>query len=213
MTETFFVDNQEFTLHCTGAAFWKQKQILLIADVHLGKTVHFRKHGIALPEQMVYKNYQQLDAVIHYFHPKHIYFLGDLFHSTHNSEWQLFEDWVALQSAHITLVIGNHDIIAAHKFETLGISLTHDILEEPFYFTHHPEEKKDFFNCCGHIHPGITLKGLGKQIIKLPCFVKKEHQLILPAFGEFTGNYSITPTEKDQIFVVTPDDVIMVAGS
>jgi len=77
--------------------------------------------------------------------------------------------------------------------------------------THHPEEREDLFTICGHIHPGIRLKGPGKQTLKLPCFHKKTHQLILPAFGEFTGSHTISPDKEDEIFVITSDEVILVA--
>ena len=66
------------------------------------------------------------------------------------------------------------------------------------------------YNFSGHIHPGIKLKGIGKQFLKLPAFFQKKNQLILPAFGEFTGNYIMNPEDDDVVFAVTPDEVILV---
>ncbi|SFU68685.1 putative phosphoesterase [Pustulibacterium marinum] len=210
MTETLRIQDQEFTLHPLGVAFWQNQNILLIADVHLGKTIHFRKHGIALPEASLYKNYENLDEVIEYFNPEQIYFLGDLFHSVHNREWYLFEEWVANQSAQITLIAGNHDIISDHYFEALGIEVLDELITDDFYFTHHPTTEPELFNICGHVHPGVKLKGPAKQTIKLSCFAQFEEQLILPAFGDFTGNFYIDQKTAEAIFICTEEEVILI---
>jgi len=80
-----------------------------------------------------------------------------------------------------------------------------------FRLTHHPEEKKDTFNICGHIHPGYRLSGMGKQHLKLKCFFQSQNQLILPAFGEFTGVYLMKPNENERVYVCTNTNVIQVA--
>ena len=43
--------NDHFYLHKTGAVFWKEKNTLLLADIHLGKVGHFRKSGIPVPRK------------------------------------------------------------------------------------------------------------------------------------------------------------------
>ncbi|TKD66471.1 ligase-associated DNA damage response endonuclease PdeM [Flavobacterium sp. ASW18X] len=202
--------NQNFTLHPYGALFWQEKSCLFISDVHLGKVSHFRKFGAAVPKQAVHQNYVMLDEVIQTFQPFEICFLGDLFHSSLNKEWLLFENWVAKTPAKITLITGNHDIIAPEKFEALHIELHEEILTDGFLLAHHPEEKEGHYNFCGHIHPAVKLKGFGRQHLKLPCFYKTDKQLILPAFGEFTGTYVLTPQPEDEVFVLADQQVIKV---
>jgi len=34
--------------------------------------------------------------------------------------------------------------------------------------------------------------------------------MIFPAFGEFTGNYYLVPTEKDKVYAITKNEVIEV---
>ncbi|WP_340201589.1 ligase-associated DNA damage response endonuclease PdeM [Ascidiimonas sp. W6] len=212
MTENLHLKNQNFVLHPEGVLFWEERAMLMIADVHLGKSTHFRKNGLPVPISVTKKNYTRLDKTVLYFNPKTICFLGDLFHSHLNKEWTLFETWVKKQTAKIILVTGNHDIISPHKFESLNIALAAELLLDSFLLTHHPvETAPDIFNFCGHIHPGIQLKGEGKQVLKLPCFFKSEKQLILPAFGDFTGNFTLMPKKEDQIFVITPEEVILVS--
>ena len=207
---TISIHNNTFRLQPTGTMFWEEREMLLIADVHLGKVAHFRKHGSAVPQEAISKNFEQLDAAIDCCEAKEICFLGDLFHSSLNTEWLYFEQWVTRQKAQLSLVVGNHDIIAPEKFETLGINLYQERVLDQFLLTHHPEERNNLYNFCGHIHPGVRLKGIGRQLLKMPCFFKKPSQLILPAFGEFTGNYILKPDEGDQVFVITPDEVILV---
>ena len=61
---------------------------------------------------------------------------------------------------------------------------------------------------CGHLHPGVKLKGDGLQRLKLPCFYHTKNQLILPAFGAFTGLHILHPKEEDLIYVTTGKEVI-----
>ena len=81
---TIKINNQTFTLHQFGAIFWEEKNTLLISDVHLGKVAHFRKHGMAIPNNAIFENFTRLNIILDFFKPKTIIFLGDLFHSKIN---------------------------------------------------------------------------------------------------------------------------------
>lgn len=210
MIETIEINGQNFSLHPSGAMFWCEKKMLLISDVHLGKISHFRKYGSAVPQNAIAENFERLTQVVNYFQPEKICFLGDLFHSSLNLEWDLFENWLQDISAEVLLVVGNHDIISEVKYEALGIGIYSELILENFLLTHHPEIRENYFNFCGHLHPGFKLNGTGRQQVKLSCFYKSGEQLILPAFGEFTGNYWISPNVGDQVFVITKNEVILV---
>jgi len=204
------LNNEDFVLHPSGALFWKTKNKLLIADVHLGKVVHFRKHGSAVPMGIIAQNFDKLTEVVTFFNPKEVCFLGDLFHSTINNEWQFFEAWVLeYPKINFELVIGNHDIIDFSKFYNLGISTYNELIIDTILLTHEPKERISFFNICGHIHPGVQLQGNGKQLLKLSCFYKKENQLILPAFGGFTGKYILELEAAVSVFAIAEDEVIL----
>lgn len=202
--------DQDFVFHPFGAAYWPEQEVLLIADVHFGKISHFRKHGSAVPIQAIAQNFEKLDQLLKEFDPEHIIFLGDLFHSSLNIEWELFADWKNSINNQIHLIAGNHDIISPLKYEKLGIPLFSEIKIDKFHLSHHPEEKEGLFNICGHIHPGYKMRGTGRQLLKLRCFYRNGNRLILPAFGEFTGNYCMQPTQKEQIFAIAGKEVILV---
>jgi len=197
-------------MHPSRVVFWKEKAILMISDVHLGKVSHFRKFGAAVPQKAIQKNFDLMTETVNFFKPKTICFLGDLFHSSLNKEWDLFESWVKNTNAEIVLVSGNHDIISPLKYENLHIEVVEEIQSDGFLLTHHPEEREGFFNFSGHIHPAVLLRGSGRQTLRLPCFFKSKNQLIVPAFGEFTGSHTLKPSKKNEIFAVTKEEVFQV---
>ena len=211
MTETR-VQKQTFILHPLKGAFWKEASCLLIADLHLGKAAHFRKQGIPVPIEVQDTNWDRLICLLLDFKPSKVIFLGDLFHSLHNS---VCDDFLSIterfHSTQFELVIGNHDILQRNYYESLILKIHEQALYlPPFVFTHHPLEtiEEEYYNICGHIHPSVRFKGMANQSLKLPCYYFGAKQGILPAFGAFTGTATIFPQRKDQIFVITDDLVI-----
>lgn len=210
MIRNIEIRGQELVLHPTGAVYCVQQRILLISDVHLGKVAHFRKHGVALPNDVALKNFERLDMALAYFEPQTVIFLGDLFHSKKNSEWHLFEDWVSRTPYTIILVAGNHDVIDPRHYSDLNIAIYSEMQIGSFLLTHHPEQRAGFYNFSGHIHPGIELRGGGRQSLKLPCFFLRPDQMILPAFGQFTGKYFLVPEQHDCVYAIARDEVVLI---
>lgn len=210
MTITIKIKSQTFILHPSGALFWEDRKALLISDVHLGKISHFRKHGVAIPNTAVSKNFTRLTEVVDYFDPEKVVFLGDLFHSSKNSEWNLFVEWAECCVAQIILIAGNHDVIKKENYDKIEVKVFQELEIDGFLLTHHPTEGDGVYNFAGHIHPGIELCGFGKQSLKLSCFFQSRNQMILPAFGEFTGKYIMVPAKGDVIYAITKEEVILV---
>lgn len=213
MIQNITIDTNKFRLHPSGAIYWEEKQMLLIADVHLGKVSHFRKHGAPVPSNAAFQNLEKLTEISNFFHPETICFLGDLFHSKLNEEWQDFEKWVEYTKAEVILISGNHDIIPQYLYENLGVKVYDELLLEGFHLTHHPTEIKGTFNFSGHVHPGIRMRGVGKQYLRFACFYKTINSLILPAFGNFTGKHILKPSEMDEVFAIVEGEVICVSKS
>ncbi|MBD0850290.1 ligase-associated DNA damage response endonuclease PdeM [Maribacter arenosus] len=210
MTQGIQIQGQNFILHPSGSMFWQERSALLISDVHLGKVSHFRKYGAAIPRDAIQANFELLDEVVDFFNPVCIYFLGDLFHSHLNTEWKYFEAWVSKVQIEMILINGNHDIIPPLKYETLNVQVVEELILETFLFTHHPEKRNGLYNFCGHIHPAIKIRGSGKQSLRFPCFFKKQNQMILPAFGEFTGSHTLKPKKQDEVFALAEGLVIKI---
>jgi uncharacterized protein len=213
MNHTIQINDHEFVLHPSGAIFWESESMLLIADVHLGKVEHFRKHGSALPLEVGYKNLETLTEVVNTFQARQVCFLGDLFHSKLNQSWEDFAAWVNYIPAEVILVNGNHDILPKYLYESLSIQTYDEMQIGSFLFTHHPTQRDNYFNFAGHIHPGVRMQGLGRQIVKLACFFRSKDQLILPAFGTFTGKHLLRPSCQDKIYVIVEGEVVSVSNT
>ncbi len=203
--------NQTLWLHPTGALYWEEARTLMVADVHVGKVTHFRKHGIALPQKAAGYDLLRLEAVITFFSPDRLVFLGDLFHSDLNAEWEAFTAFQASRpDTAFVLIRGNHDVLPDHLYAQSGLEVLPHLIEGPFLLTHHPVPSSTPYNMAGHIHPAVHLRGLGRQRLKRPCFLFGQEGAILPAFGHFTGNHVVQPTEADRIFVLAERTVIEV---
>ena len=126
------INDQNFILHQSGALFWEEQKMLLISDVHLGKVAHFRKHGMAIPERAILENFVKLNSVLDLFEAETIVFLGDLFHSTINNEWDLFAEWINSVFQKVILVEGNHDIISKQNYADLNIEVVNELKIDGF---------------------------------------------------------------------------------
>jgi DNA ligase-associated metallophosphoesterase len=209
-TQRIIISEQHLELLPSGVVYWEEEEVLLISDVHLGKVTHFRKYGAAVPHLAIEKNFKVLQDLLLTYNPKTVCFLGDLFHSSLNLEWQLFENWVLNMTSKIILIAGNHDIISPLKYENLGITLVEELIWGPFLLTHYPEERAGLFNFSGHIHPAVHLRGQGRQSLRLPCFFKNKHQMILPAFGAFTGTHVLKKKQADEVYAIADAMVIKI---
>lgn len=210
-----FLD-QDLVLLPQKAIYWKQQKALIAADVHLGKVGHFRKAGIAVPRNLEQSDLSTLSDLIFEHKPEKLFFLGDLFHSDMNADWEWFKLWrQQFPKLEITLIKGNHDIINDQHYHELNIALQDQLLIEPFLMLHHPLsdtvlEQTRAYAFCGHIHPGVNLSGRGRQSVTIPCFAFGDKQAVLPSFGRFTGRVAIRQLRTDKIFGVLQDKVIAI---
>jgi DNA ligase-associated metallophosphoesterase len=194
------------------AIYVENHHALLIADPHFGKAAHFRKAGIPISEHLHGDDLQKISQLIRQYEPNDIYFLGDLFHSDLNESWWVLETYIdSFPKINFHLVKGNHDILPKACY-TSGKWLIHEepLEIENFLLSHEPLSNvpDGKINICGHIHPGLALRGKGRQKIILPCFFYRQRRLILPAFGRFTGLAVLACTKSDQAFVIADEMVI-----
>lgn len=193
----------DFTLLADKALWRHDTRQLIIADIHLGKASHFRKAGISIPADSVLEDMRRLDRLMKQVQPREVILLGDLFHSSYNREWHLFEAFLeSFSSVAFVLVKGNHDILKQHRYELPNFLVVDAWEDDHFLYTHEPTEHTQKFVLSGHIHPGILLSGKGKQRLSLPCFHVSDTQGVLPAFGKLTGLYMLERNAKDRYYLV-----------
>jgi uncharacterized protein len=208
------IQRQQLWLSGDRSVFWEEEKALILTDSHFGKTGHFRKSGIGVPQSVFREDLQRLVAQIQHFQPRQLIIVGDMFHSHANKELELFLKWRSdLPDLVIHLVEGNHDILKEDWYGLAGIRLSRpDLLMSHFQFVHditdHVFTDDSPYHFSGHIHPGIRLNGSAKQSLCFPCFYFGKYYAVLPAFSRFTGVAIIRPEPGENVFAIVNDDLV-----
>lgn len=206
---THILCKEELVLLPQKAIWWPAKKMLIVADLHLGKGMHFRKAGIALPLQSQQTDFVVLTQLLAMPNIEQVLFLGDLFHSYYNSQWELVGQLIQNHSQQrFILVKGNHDILHGNQYQRFGFEVVQQLHIPPFIFTHEPLAKPLDYNFYGHIHPGVRLQGKGKQSLKLPCFFFSAKYAVVPSFGQLTGLHIVHPKKGDAVFGIAEGKII-----
>jgi DNA ligase-associated metallophosphoesterase len=217
VSASFTLGAQGVQLHPERAVSLPNRQVLVIADVHWGKATTLRAFGAPVPAGGTSADLRRLDAVLRRTEAKELIVLGDLAHSRHGWDQRALQpvlawrdQWPDLQ---ITLVRGNHDAHAGDPPPSLDIHCVDAPLFVGSLRCKHepPETAHEGFTLCGHLHPHVTLRGKGRDRVRLPCFVRGEHSLMLPAFSSFTGGGAWTPQEGDVAYAIVDDAIVSVA--
>lgn len=211
---TFSFKDQTLILLPEKAIFWTEQAMLIIADLHVGKTLHFRNAGIGIPQETEDINWERLTYLLLNYNVKTCVFLGDLIHSDYNQECEtLFTILDQFPDIHFMLTEGNHDIHSIEYLKDTRIEIKDSIALGPFIFSHIPMKTPHpkLYNIAGHIHPAVRMQGKARQSLRLPCYYFGAWQGILPAFGSFTGSKTIKPNKEDSIFVIANEKVVNVS--
>ncbi|HZG23313.1 MAG TPA: ligase-associated DNA damage response endonuclease PdeM [Chitinophagaceae bacterium] len=209
------IDEDTFWVSPDRILFWENESTVIVSDLHFGKTGHFRKSGIAVPQTVFKEDLQRLMAQLQHFSPSQLLVVGDLFHSVANKELDLFRRWRDdMHGLSIQLVKGNHDILKDQWYADAGIELIRNKkMIQGICFTHdneHCDNGDDVirYTISGHLHPGVKVRGLGKQSLCLPCFYFGNEFAILPAFSRFTGTALIDRKPGDAIFAIVDNNIV-----
>jgi uncharacterized protein len=211
---------RDLTLLPERAVWRAASRTLFVADVHIGKAAAFRAAGLPAPGGTTRENLSRLDALIDRLGPLRLVVLGDLFHArSAYREASLGEvaRWRARRPGlDVTLVAGNHDAQAGTPPAALGIEVVAaPHMLEGFECRHHPlDDVRDDGPAAlaGHLHPAARLAGPGRDSLRLPCYVMRGRQLILPAFGEFTGATLAAADDTTALCVVAGERLISVTA-
>ena len=183
----FSFAGETFEATPSGALFWRAREALLVADLHLEKASWFARLGQFLPPYDSHATLTALAAEVERTGATRLYCLGDSFHDAFGcdrlpasarellSELTARLDW--------TWIVGNHDPgFADHcggrivdEVELGGIILRHEA---------QPREPKPEIS--GHFHPKLRLHLKGRRVSRR-CFVSSASKIIMPAFGSLTG--------------------------
>lgn len=210
---TISCKGEELILSKNKAVYWASKKMLIISDLHLGKSATFRQAGIQVPSTISDTDLQHLSDLIAEFLPEVLLVTGDMFHHQMNTDIAVFCTWrQRYPELRIVLVKGNHDRIKQQDYACMDIEIhAKELLYWPFRFIHEPAALQDeYYNISGHIHPGVIIYGKSRQRLHLPCFYFGKTGAILPAFSRFTGLSKVHTAEGDQFYAITPSAVVAI---
>lgn len=193
--------------------------MLIISDPHFGKTGHFRKSGISVPQGVFNEDLHSLFDLIQFFKPSALLITGDMFHSHFNKEIDHFIKW-RKDIAHLPVILvkGNHDILSEKVYQQAEIEIYNECWQRRnFYFAHDIDSCKEaavnnMYIFTGHIHPAVKVQLSSKQTARLPCFYFGKDHAILPAFSLFTGGATIDTKDGDTVFGITKKELIRILG-
>jgi uncharacterized protein len=204
------------TLLPQRAVWCEAVRTLMVADVHIGKGLSFRRLGVPVPHGTTATNLARLASLMQHWSAQRLVILGDFLHaarshapSTHQALAQWRERFAAVE---MVLVRGNHDDRAGDPPAWLNMPCVDEpwmLPGTPLALCHHPQTVEGAFALAGHVHPSVTIHS-GFERLRLPCFQASEQRLIVPAFGEFTGTHGVARVPGERLFAVTEDRVVAV---
>ena len=212
---SYIIKDEQFILSPERTLFWEDQRTLIVSDLHVGKTGHFRKSGINVPQSIYKDDLHRLLSQILFYKAERLIIAGDLSHSVANREMDLFRKWRKdFSSLEVHLAKGNHDILDNKWYEEVDIHVHNDpFVINQFSFVHdiagvmiEPDKKQFFFS--GHVHPIVTINGRGRQSLTFPCFYFNKEFCILPAFSHFTGGYRIEANKGANVFAIVEKDLM-----
>lgn len=206
----FTLAGAQLTALGSGALYWRDKNLLCVSDMHLGKTERRARLGEAnLPPYETHDTLSRLQADLDQTGAGTVVCLGDSFDDTQAAHSLLEAEklWIArLQAGRRWIWIeGNHDPGPVD----LGGTHLHELPLPPLTFRHiaRPGQSGEL---SGHYHPKVTLPVRGRTITR-PAFLVDVDRVILPAYGTYTGGLrSHEPVLHD---VMRPEALAILTGS
>ncbi|MCJ8334369.1 MAG: ligase-associated DNA damage response endonuclease PdeM [Epibacterium sp.] len=168
------------------ALWWADERLLVVSDLHLGKSErHARRGGAALPPYEGRDTIGRLSALVDRLKPDTVLCLGDSFDDDASANALIAEDRERLAQLPIgkkwIWIEGNHDP-APPAFGGEALS---QVTLGPLTFRHIASHASA--EVSGHYHPKVTVRNQSR-----PAFLLNRDRLILPAFGTYTGGLRAT---------------------
>lgn len=182
----FILSGAQLTALGSGALWWRDNDVLIVSDLHLGKSERLaRRGGPVLPPYETRDALSRLADDMAQCHARTVICLGDSFDDLAAGKALSKEDrqcitrlqtgiqWVWIEGNHDP---GSLDIGGCHLAE---LSLF------PLIFRHISQAGATG-EVSGHYHPKNTICVRGRNISR-PAFLVDKDRVILPAYGTYTG--------------------------
>jgi DNA ligase-associated metallophosphoesterase len=180
----------------TGALYWPEEKLLVVADLHLEKGSAFAARGVLLPPYDTAATLARLCGVVARYAPRRVIALGDSFHDGGGPARMADADRDALKALQHgrdwIWIAGNHDPDPA---ENIGGRFADVVALGPLTFRHEPSRQKPAprpsdGEIAGHLHPLARVAQRGRAVSRR-CFASDGRRLVMPAFGAYAGGLNV----------------------
>lgn len=189
-----------FVADPSGALYWPDEHLLIVADLHLEKGSAYAARRVFLPPYDTSATLARLAEVVARLAPKRVLALGDSFHDDGAPARLLPHDVQALRAMQIgrdwLWVAGNHD--PAPPASLAGDHAV-DLAVGPIRFRHEPGPASSEGEIAGHLHPVALVGGRGSAV-RRRCFVADESRCVMPAFGAYAGGLNFLHAAVARLF-------------
>jgi DNA ligase-associated metallophosphoesterase len=173
----------------SGALYWPEHGLLVVADLHLEKGSSFAARGVFLPPYDTAATLARLARLIAHYAPRCVVALGDSFHDGGGPARLADDDRDNLRSLQRgrdwVWITGNHDPEPA---ENIGGAFHETLTVSALTFRHLPTGTPA--EICGHLHPVARVSHRGRTVSRR-CFAADQTRMVMPAFGAFTGGLNV----------------------
>ena len=177
----------------SGALYWPDERLIVVADLHFEKGSGFASRGTLLPPYDTRETLARLDRVLRRYRPRGVVCLGDTFHDAGAHGRLAVAEAARLQrlvGAHAwTWVVGNHDPVIP---PALAGTVADELALGPLTLRHaaRTDGGVPAGEVSGHYHPKAMIRTCSRRVSGR-CFVTDGRRLILPAFGAFAGGLDV----------------------
>jgi DNA ligase-associated metallophosphoesterase len=200
-THAFTYAAETLLADAAGVLYWPKHETLIVSDLHLEKGSASAARGFPAPPYDTRETLLALAALIEKYEPERVICLGDSFHDDDAEGRMAPEDQLLLagliENREWVWVAGNHDPAPGDGF---GGTVTGRYELGPLVFIHQAAHN-DTHEVSGHFHPkAATL--VKSTRLSGRCFVIDRGQLILPAFGTYTGGLDVLSPPMQEILTL-----------
>lgn len=187
----------------SGSIYITELSILLMSDLHIGKSYSCAKNGNFLPPFEIDETIEKIKSIVDFYNPKKIISLGDSFHEASTLE---IIDKIYIKNLNkifkkreVIFIDGNHDAELKSK-EKIDAIFKDSLKLSNFNFTHIKNSKiiNNLFEFSGHFHPKVSIIS-NRVTYSFKCFVLGKNFCILPSFGTYTGGLNINSNTLKKI--------------
>jgi DNA ligase-associated metallophosphoesterase len=186
--------NEQFLANADGALFWPRRRALLFADLHFEKASFFARFGQFLPPHDTMDTLLRIERLMEQTEAQELWCLGDNFHDIagHNRLSTAARGKLdsLTNSIDWNWITGNHD---PSSELSVGGQVRSEAHVDGFHLIHQTSATSGEVEISGHWHPKLSVKVRNHRISRR-CFVRTQRQLIMPAFGAFTGGLDVHDT-------------------